>query len=90
MSSQRLMRGSKGSKVGETEHKQWGSVCVCVGGAGFRACRPFWSKPGEESSLDFGSEWYCLRLECSLTAPMRLSSRSLLAVSKSRAVLEGS
>lgn len=32
MSSQRLMRGSKGSKVGETEHKQWGSVCVCVGG----------------------------------------------------------
>lgn len=32
MSSQRLMRGSKGSKVGETEHKQWGSVCVWGGG----------------------------------------------------------
>lgn len=27
MSSKRLMRGGKGSKVGETEHKEWGGVC---------------------------------------------------------------
>lgn len=85
MSSKRPMRGSKGSKVGETEHSS-GVVC----GAGFRACRPFWSKPGEESSLDFDSKWYCLRPESSLTARTRPSSRSLLAVSKPQALLEGS